>query len=116
MANNPAEAIKSRYAIAGALWTLAVAAVYGWIDWNNIPEQRLGQGAINVGTIAAIVPIFTLIAVVIGRARPRLGKILLWVNIVFLLGVSILTMMGGLGIFLLPAPLALGYAVMWNDA
>ena len=99
--------IKARWAIAGALWVVAVVAAYFmFIDSDS-------QAVFNLSAIAGVSLAITATGLLVGRASLKQGKTIIWLNIAFLTIVCILGAMS-IGLFLIPAPLALDYAVLWD--
>jgi len=106
-------AIKSRYAIIGGLWVLAVAVIFSLSNPPRLSQQPLDDGVIILLTFAITICLLILIAVLAKHRYPSLARSLIWTCII---AVSVYGFLGLLSIggFILPAALILYFAVYEN--
>ena len=110
MTENHVVKIKRRYAIIGGLWVMAVALVFSITNSPNFPQQPLNGGVVILLVLTASVLLMLLLAITLGRTRPRVGKTLILICTLTVLVYGFLGIFT-IGIFILPAAFLLYLAV-----
>ena len=110
MANNPGAAIKSRYAIIGGIWVLAVVLIFSVLTTHNFPKQSLDDGVILGISVGGSILLATLAAIRVSRTHPELAKGIIWICTAIVLVYGVLGILS-IGVFILPAVYFLFYSV-----